>query len=118
MELQEIARRIDAELLAPGRQGCTDVQRVYAGDRMSDLLGQASADTLLVSRLSSAHVLRVAHLMDVPGVCLADSAQQPKEDVVRLAGEQGTALMVTRLGVKEVIERLRPSLPISTDVRT
>jgi len=46
------------------------IDRVYAGDRISDLLAHASRQTLLVTNLSSALLVCAAELMDVPAVCL------------------------------------------------
>ena len=53
MDPADLARRIGARVVAGVRPGRT-VDRVYAGDRISDLLTHASQTTLLVTNLSSA----------------------------------------------------------------
>lgn len=106
LDVQDIAEKIGGRLVA-GSPGTRLVDRVYAGDRMSDVLDQAAPGTMLVSHLASHHLLRVAELMDVPCVCLAGNAT-PVADLVRAAEQQGTALMVSGLEVGKICERLRP----------
>jgi redox-sensing transcriptional repressor len=105
MKLEELAESIGARVVAPGRPGGTDVAKVYAGDRVSDLLNEASDKTLLVSNLASVQMLRVAELMDVPGICFVNGVE-PDEDVCALARESGTLLMVSPEGVFETCGRI------------
>jgi redox-sensing transcriptional repressor len=100
MRLEELANDIGARIVAPGRPGGTEVTRIYAGDRVSDLLNEASDTTLLVSNLASVQMLRVAELMDVPGICFVGGIE-PDDEVVELARTNGTLLMVSPLGVFE-----------------
>jgi len=87
-------------VVTPGRPGGTEVTRIYAGDRVSDLLNEASDTTLLVSNLASVQMLRVAELMDVPGICFVGGIE-PGDDVIELARANGTLLMVSPVGVFE-----------------
>jgi redox-sensing transcriptional repressor len=100
MRLEELAKDIGATVIAPGRADGADITRIYAGDRVSDLLNEASDSTLLVSNLASVQMLRVAELMDVPGICFVGGVE-PAGDVVALARENGTLLMVSPVGVYE-----------------
>ena len=100
MKLEDLARDIGARIVTPGKAGGTEVARIYAGDRVSDLLNQASDKTLLVSNLASVQMLRVAELMDVPGICFV-SGVQPDDEMVRLATENDTLMMVSPAGVFE-----------------
>jgi redox-sensing transcriptional repressor len=100
MKLEDLAHEIGARLITPGRPGGTEVARIYAGDRVSDLLNEASDKTLLVSNLASVQLLRVAELMDVPGICFVN-AVEPAADVVDLARQNGTLLLVSPAGVFE-----------------
>ena len=86
--------------MTPGKPDGTEVAKIYAGDRVSDLLNEASDKTLLVSNLASVQMLRVAELMDVPGICFVNGVE-PEADVVELAHENGTLLMVSPAGVFE-----------------
>lgn len=100
MKLEDMAQDIGARVVTPGKPGGTEITRVYAGDRVSDLLNEASDSTLLVSNLASLQMLRVAELMDVPGICFVNGID-PEPDVVELARENGTFLLVSPVGVFE-----------------
>jgi redox-sensing transcriptional repressor len=105
MRLEELAGHIGARIVTPGAPGGTEVAKIYAGDRVSDLLNEASDKTLLVSNLASVQMLRVAELMDVPGICFVSGAE-PDDEVVALARENGTLLMVSPDGVFETCGRI------------
>ena len=100
MKLEELATSIGARIVTPGREGGTEIAKIYAGDRVSDLLNEASDRTLLVSNLASVQLLRVAELMDVPGICFVNDVE-PDADVVDLARQNGTLLLVSPAGVFE-----------------
>ena len=100
LQLEDLAENIGARVVTPGRPGGTEVSRIYAGDRVSDLLNEASDKTLLVSNLASVQMLRVAELMDVPGICFVNGVE-PEPEVVELARANGTLLLVSPAGVFE-----------------
>ena len=100
MKLEDLAQDIGARVITPGRPGGTEIARIYAGDRVSDLLNEASDRTLLVSNLASVQMLRVAELMDVPGICFVNDVE-PDAEVVDLARQNGTLLLVSPAGVFE-----------------
>ena len=105
MKLEDLAGLIGARIVTPGAPGGTEIAKIYAGDRVSDLLNEASDKTLLVSNLASVQMLRVAELMDVPGICFVNGVE-PDADVVALARENGTLLMVSPDGVFETCGRI------------
>ncbi len=80
MKLEELAQRIGARVLTPGAPGGTEVTRIYAGDRVSDLLNEASDKTLLVTNLANVQMVRVAELMEVPGICFVDGSRPRRGD--------------------------------------
>jgi redox-sensing transcriptional repressor len=100
MKLEELAQRIGARILAPGTPGGTEVTRIYAGDRVSDLLNEASDKTLLITNLANVQMVRVAELMEVPGVCFVEGVD-PDEEILELATENQTLIMVSPVGVFE-----------------
>ena len=100
MKLEELATNIGARVVTPGKPGGTSVAKVYAGDRVSDLLNEASDKTLLVSNLASVQMLRVAELMDVPGICFVNGIE-PDAEMLQLAQDNDTLLMVSPQGVFE-----------------
>jgi len=105
MKLEDLAGLIGARIVTPGAPGGTEIAKIYAGDRVSDLLNEASDKTLLVSNLASVQMLRVAELMDVPGICFVNGVE-PDAEVVALARENGTLLMVSPEGVFETCGRI------------
>lgn len=105
MRLDQLAERIGATVHIPDRGRTVDASQVYAGDRISDLLNAASDHALLVSNLASSHLLRVAELMDVPGICLVHG-QTPDPDMIEIAQEHGTFLMTSPVSLFETCGRL------------
>jgi redox-sensing transcriptional repressor len=100
MKLPELAQKIGARVLTPGVGDAAEVTRIYAGDRVSDLLNEASDKTLLVTNLANLQMVRVAELMEVPGICFVDGVD-PGQEVIELSVENGTMLMVSPAGVFE-----------------
>jgi redox-sensing transcriptional repressor len=100
LSLEELAGRIGARIIVSGDQCKTNVTKIYAGDRVSDLLHEASQKTLLVTKLANLQMLRVAELIDVPGICFVDDTD-PSDEIIRLAQTNGTLLMVSPLGIFE-----------------
>jgi redox-sensing transcriptional repressor len=100
MKLEDLALKIGAQIVTPGKPEGTEVAKIYAGDRVSDLLNEASDKTLLVSNLASVQMLRVAELMDVPGICFVNGIE-PDAEMVKMAQDNRTLLMVSPAGVFE-----------------
>ncbi|MCX5674940.1 MAG: DRTGG domain-containing protein [Planctomycetota bacterium] len=105
MDPVDLARRIGARVVAEGHPPGRTVDRVYAGDRISDLLTHASQTTLLVTNLSSALLVCVAELMDVPAICLV-GGQDPTPEILAKARAQGMFLMVSSADLFETCGRV------------
>ena len=108
MRLHELSREIRAEaLLGEEIPSAPDpeIKRVYAADRISDLLSQGDPGTLLVTNLAGAQILRVAQLMDVPAICLLNGIA-PEPELIGAAGTHGTVLLVSPFGMFETCGRL------------
>lgn len=100
MNLQELARKIGARVVTASSSGGREITKIYAGDRVSDLLNEASDKTLLVTNLVNVQMVRVAELMEVPGICFVDGGD-PGTEIIELAEKHGTLLMVSPMGVFE-----------------
>lgn len=100
MKLKDLAQKIGARVLTPGVGEEAEVTRIYAGDRVSDLLNEASDKTLLITNLANLQMVRVAELMEVPGICFVDGVD-PGSEIIGLAVANGTFLMVSPVGVFE-----------------
>ncbi len=96
MKLQEIAKKIGAHIAASGTE--REITDVYAGDRISDLIEQATPHTLLVTNIANAQLIRVAELMDTPGICLVNAAV-PAAELLQAAAKNGTGIMVSADGL-------------------
>jgi hypothetical protein len=82
-----------------------EVEHVYAGDRVSDLLNHASGSTMLVSNLTSGQLIRIAELMEVAGICLVNG-HRPCEEDLRVMSEHGVAVLVSPVGLFETCGRM------------
>jgi redox-sensing transcriptional repressor len=109
VRLDELARRIGAQIVSGDSCPQRVVEKIYAGDRVSDLLNEASDRTLLVTNLMSLQMIRVAELMDVPAICFVNGVC-PEPDIVAKADSTGTTLMVSPIGVFETCGLIYQSL--------
>ncbi len=109
MKLDTLAERIRAKVLTPGPGVNVELEQVYAGDRISDLLNAAGEHTLLVTNLASSQLVRVAELMDIPGICLV-AGQVPDEEMLAAARAHKTLLMVSPVGLFETCGRIHQGL--------
>jgi hypothetical protein len=109
MKVKDIAQRIDARLHPNAGSDFPDVRRVYGADTMSDLIEHASPDTLLVTSLNNAQLIRVAELMDVPGICLT-SGVEPSADLLQRARTVGTAILSSPHDSDETRRRIEECL--------
>lgn len=105
MKLNELAEKIGAKVLNHGECASIEIDRVYAGDKMSDLLNEASDTTLLVTNLTNPQLVRIAEIMDVPGICLLNGIT-PEPELVNAAIKQGTTIIVSPYGMFETCKRL------------
>lgn len=105
MTLDEVAKGLGARVLTADGGGPRSIERVYAGDRMSDLVNHASAATLIVTNLANAQLVRAASLMDASAVCLVGGVV-PEPELVAAAANSGTVLMVSPFDLFETCGRL------------
>lgn len=110
MKLREIANQINSQVILDGSLDRQEVIRVYAGDRISDLLNQSSSSTLIVTNAISAQLLRVADLMDLPAICLLNGSR-PEPELLQLAKQNGIWLISSPYSMYETCGRLYACLP-------
>ncbi len=99
MTVRQIAELLGARVFTAGGSANVQISRAFAGNHVSELLGAASAETLLVSSLSGAQLLRLAELMDVPAICLVGGTEVSAELVYAARG-RGVALLVSPRGLE------------------
>ncbi len=105
MQVETIAEGIDARLLTNGVDESVRITRVYASDRMSDLLNEVDDHTLLVTNLSHAILARPIELMDIAAICFLSGVVPPPE-LVDAAKRQQAVVMVSPHGMYETCGRL------------
>ncbi|MHB1034521.1 MAG: hypothetical protein ACYC35_05980 [Pirellulales bacterium] len=105
MDIHALAERIGARVLTTVKPALAEVRRVYAGDRVSDLLNEASDSTLLVSNLVGEPLLRVAELMGAAGICFVNG-RVPEPNLVDEADQRGTVLLSSPACLFETCGRL------------
>ena len=105
MTVSELARQIDAQLFTSDPDPFREVTSIHAASTMSSLIANASSGTLLVTSLCNRQLIRVAQLMDAPGLCLAGAAR-PDKDLLALARRSGIAILVSPFDMEETRRRL------------
>jgi len=100
MNLSELSRKINARFYPSAGQHCPEAHEVHAADTISSLIANASRDTLLVTSLNNNQLIRVAELMDAPGLCLVGGVQ-PSPELLAQARESGAVIMVSPFGLEE-----------------
>jgi hypothetical protein len=95
MDLASLARLLDARVLVAPREPGRMFARVYAGDRMSDLLAHADDTTLLVTHLNGPGLVRLFDLMEVAGVCVVADID-PDDALLVAARDAGAAMLSVR----------------------
>ena len=103
MNLHDLAQNINARIFPGTGTTGQDVERVYAADTMSDLMAHAAPNTLLVTSLNNNQLVRVAELMDVPGICLAGGVE-PSADLVSRAEAAGTSILVSPHALERTLQ--------------
>jgi redox-sensing transcriptional repressor len=106
--VERLASGIGAQLLTKSTGSC-EICKIYAGDRVSDLLNEASDKTLLVTNLMSEQLIRLAELMDVPAICFVNGTR-PEAGLIKRADDSGTILLVSPIGVFETCGRIYQTL--------
>jgi hypothetical protein len=105
MRLEELAEVIGAKVLNPEVAAGRAVERVWAGDRMSDLVTHATDATLVVTNIASSQLVRGVALMDASALCLLNGVL-PEPQLVKAASESGAVVMVSPFDMFETCGRL------------
>lgn len=114
MNLRTIVRHLGAAVLTPDLPLEQPVERVWAGDRMSDLISAAGPGTLVVTNLGGLPVLRAVALMEATAVCFTEGAA-PESDVVAAAAAHGTVLLASPAPLFETCGRLYECLRAASE---
>lgn len=109
MNLDSLVKAVGVAVVTGGDIASVDIRRVYAGDRMSDLLNEVDDGTLVVTNLAHATLLRLVELMDVPALCLVNGAV-PELAVVESFTACGAVMLASPYDLFETCGRLYEAL--------
>ncbi len=94
MKIKEMAEILNAEILTDFSKDDTDIKHGFASDLMSDVLAYANSESLLVTGLNNAQVIRTAEMLDMCTVLFV-RGKQPCKEVIELARENSITVLAT-----------------------
>ncbi len=94
MKLSDIAEKLSLKAVFENYNDA-DVQTVYTGDLLSDVMGHGDDECVIVTIQAHKNTLAVATLKDSPAIILCNNRPVP-EDMIEAAKEEGVALFVTK----------------------
>jgi predicted transcriptional regulator len=101
MKLREIIDLLHADVLV-GNDHLDDIEvdHCFSADLMSDVLGRAHANGILVTGVSNPQAIRTADIADIKAVCLV-RGKEPEAETVALAKKKDIPFFVTKLTMFE-----------------
>jgi len=105
VKLQKIIELLEAVVLANGHQTDLDVQWACATDLMSEVLYYSHHNSVLLTGLTKAQVIRTAEIADIK-IVVFTRGKEPDIETIRLAKEKGITLLVTPLSLFSASGRL------------
>ena len=94
MQINEIQRILDAQLLVGEELLETEVRTACGSDMMSDVLAFVKDQAVLITGLLNQQAIRTAAMMDMVCVVFV-RGKVPGEDIIEAARENGIAVMTT-----------------------
>src|SRR5574341_683432 len=117
MKLRQIIDLLNAEIIVGNdRIDAIEVDRCFSADLMSDVLGRAHANGIMITGVTNPQAIRTADIADIAAVCVV-RGKRPEAETVALAKEKDIPLFSTKLtmfeacgilyvsGLKRVAER-------------
>jgi predicted transcriptional regulator len=101
VKLREIASLLEAQVLVGNSLlDEIEVDHCYSADLMSDVLGRASANGILITGLTNPQAVRTADIADIRAICVV-RGKMPEADTVDLAQQKEIPLFITKLTMFE-----------------
>ncbi|MDR1619760.1 MAG: hypothetical protein LBS18_03755 [Clostridiales bacterium] len=94
MKLAEVAALLDARALCCLGRLDEEVSAAFGSDMMSDVLAFMNEDTLLLTGLVNAHVIRTAEMLELRCIVFV-RGKRVNEEIVELAEAQNVVLLTT-----------------------
>lgn len=95
MQLSEIVSLIDGEVFVGADRLSQNIRYGFSSDMMSDVLAYVEGETILLTGLNNAQVIRTAEMLDVKVIALV-RGKTPCQEVLELAKENDIVIISTR----------------------
>lgn len=105
MKLGDVKKVVCAESAWNAHGGDREVGSCHASDLLSDVLTFRGPDSLLLTGLTNAQVVRTAEISDFAAICFV-RGKKPQPETVKLAEQKDIPLFVTPLSMYESCGRL------------
>lgn len=105
MTLSEIREILSAEILSHRDDADIIIERVYCADLMSNVLSYSIPNSLLITNLTNAQVIRTADVADIEAIIFC-RGKRPDLDTIALAERKTIPLLVTGLSMFDTCGRL------------
>ncbi|MFS8500603.1 MAG: DRTGG domain-containing protein [Caldicoprobacter sp.] len=105
MKIQEICNLLNATVLAGQELLDREVFSACASDLMSDILSYVKNQTILLTGLTNAHVIKMAEFLEVTAIVFV-GGRMPADEVVDMARNMGIAVLATKYTMYEACGRL------------
>lgn len=94
LHIRDLIRVLEAEFLC-GEDLDKEVRSACGSDLMSDVLAFVKEQTVLLTGLTNAQVIRTAEMVDIPAVVFV-RGKRPSDDVIQMAADRKIAILMTR----------------------
>jgi hypothetical protein len=105
MTLNEIRTILDAVMITNSEVQDVDILRAYCADLMSDVLSFSISNSLLITGLTNAQVIRTADFANIRAVVFVRS-KRPDAGMIALAEGKKIPLLMTDLSMFDACGRL------------
>lgn len=95
MLLSEIIKLIDGEVISGSERLDQNIKYGFSSDLMSDVLAYVQEETILLTGLNNAQVIRTAEMLDVNVIAFV-RGKVPCQEVIELARENDIVVVSTR----------------------
>lgn len=94
MQLQNIVKTLEAKCLTQHKLEDLEISSAFGCDLMSDVLAFVDEETLLLTGLVNAQVVRTAEMLDIHSIVFV-RGKLPDQSIIDLANEKGINLLTT-----------------------
>lgn len=105
MDLESIVKALNLKVRSGNDKLKTEVRGGYAGDLLSDVMGNSKEGSIWVTRQIHQNIVAVASLKDHAGIVLVQGCE-PAPDTLEKATKEGIPIMVSDLPSFEVIGKI------------